>query len=48
MIGLVTHRGGLAGLPDRVIPSQLRVHVHNHITQAVAATDSGFAIVGAH
>ena len=27
---------------------QLRVHVHNHITQAVAATDSGFAIVGAH
>ena len=48
MIGLVTHRGGLAGLPDRVIPSQLRAHVHNHITQAVAATDSGFAIVGAH
>ena len=27
---------------------QLRVHVHNHITQAVAATESGFAIVGAH
>ena len=30
------------------ITYQLRVHVHNHITQAVAAKDSGFVTVGAH
>ena len=56
MIGLVTHRGGYTVCQTGLSPQyqslkhmyQHRVHVHNHITQAVTATDSVFAIVGAH